>query len=70
MIAKATAVSAAATPMENNVKKKPSNCPEEDAVEHSEVEIGCIQHQLDGDEHGNEVTTSNKAIYSDEEQEC
>ena len=42
----------------------------EDAVEHSEVQIGCIQYKLDGDEHGNEVTACTEAIDSDEEQEC
>ena len=43
---------------------------EEDAVEHSEVQVGCIQYKLDGDEHGNEVTACTEAIDSDEEQEC
>ena len=42
----------------------------EDAVEHSEVQVGCIQYKLDGDEHGNEVTACTEAIDSDEEQEC
>ena len=61
-MASATAVSAALTPIENNVKKKPSNCPG--------YRMRLKTAKLYRNEHGYKVTMRNKAKNTYKKQQC
>ena len=76
MIAMATAVSAAATPMPKSVMKKPSKwCGNSRRLKAAKListafNINSTEMSLYGDEHRNQVTTADKAIHTDKEQKC
>ena len=70
MIAMATAVSAALMPMENKEKKKPSEFARvKYAVEYGKVDVNRVEHQLNGDEHRDEVTSRYKSEKANEEEQ-
>ena len=43
---------------------------EKETVEYSKVKVNRVQHQLNRNEHGNQVATRNKAKDTNEEQKC
>ena len=43
---------------------------EEQPVERGEVDVNGVEHQLDADEHGNQVAAGDEAEDADEEQKC